>query len=100
MTATLDGSEGGCWIVKTEGSTTHRFDLDELTVTRIPGPRSVATINDRTRPLLEIIQCAVGERGYWLMRADASEADLFKSYWHLSSRIVSINPATSDCAER
>ena len=97
MAESLSGTEGGCWIVTTEGST-HRFDLDAMTVTRFPGARSISTVNDRTRPLLEIVRCSVGKRGYWLMKGEGREADLLE-YWHLSSQIVSIDPAPTDRAE-
>jgi hypothetical protein len=91
MTANLTGAEGGCWIVTTRGST-HRFNLDEMTVTRIPGEGTGQTVNDRTRPLVEIVRCAVGERGYWLMSPAPHESAVLVHYWHLSSTIQSIDP--------
>lgn len=97
MKDTLDGSEGGCWIVTTEGSQ-HQFDLEAMTVTRFPGPFAASTVNDQTRPLAEIVQCAVGKRGYWLMKAEGREADFLDGYWHHSSRIVSIDPSPTGIA--
>ncbi|QYF74363.1 hypothetical protein [Cryobacterium sp. PAMC25264] len=95
MAVTLTGQEGGLWNVATRGST-HRFDLDAMTVTRIPGESSSPTVNDRPRPLLEIVHCTVGARGYWLMSPDPDEVDYLEHYWHLSSTIQSIDPAPSD----
>ena len=98
MTDTLNGSEGGCWIVTTEGSQ-HRFDLEAMTVTRFPGPLAGSTVNDQPRPLEEIVNCTVGKRGYWLMKAEGLEAEFLDGYWHLSSRIVRIDPASTGSAE-
>ena len=95
MMEKLTGTEGGCWTVTTLGST-HRFDLDAMTVTRIPGSGAGASVNDQTRPLLEIVHCTVGSRGYWLMKPDAQESDFLEHYWHLSSTIQKIEPSPSD----
>lgn len=95
MTDNLTGAEGGCWIVTTLGST-HRFDLDAMTVTRIPGKGAGRTVNDQTRPLLQIVYCAVGARGYWLMSPEPTESEFLEYYWHLSSTIQRIDPAPAD----
>jgi hypothetical protein len=94
----LDGSEGGCWVVRTEGAT-HRFDFDAMTVTRCPHPDSASTVNDQTRPIREIVTCTVGERGDWVMEPEGPETGFLEYYWHLSSRILSIAPSSTDCAE-
>jgi hypothetical protein len=91
MTTTLNGFEGGRWIVTTHGST-HLFDLDEMTVTRIPGPNAAPTVNDQTRPLLEIVHCTVDECGYWLMEPEGAETEFLDYRWHLSTTIRRINP--------
>lgn len=97
-TETLVGSEGGCWIVTTMHGTTHWFNLDAMTVARHPGPGSAPTVNDQARPLIEIVHCTVGERGYWTMRPEGPEADFLEYRWHLSSQIVGIDPAPVDPA--
>ena len=98
MTDALNGSEGGLWIVTTEGSQ-HWFDLEAMTVTRFPGPLASSTVNDQTRPLEVIVSCTVGKRGYWLMKAEGRDAEFLDGFWHLSSRIVSINPAPTGTAK-
>lgn len=95
MTEELTGAEGGCWTVTTLGST-YQFDLDAMTVTRIPGKGAGRTVNDRTRPLLEIVHCTVGARGYWLMSPDPGESAFVEHYWQLSSTIQSVDPAPAD----
>ncbi|KGJ72343.1 hypothetical protein GY21_15920 [Cryobacterium roopkundense] len=99
MTDTLTGAEGGRWIVTTIASS-HRFDLDAMTVTRIPGTDAAATLNDQTRPLIEIVHCTVGARGYWLMSPEADESEYVKHYWHLSSTIQAIDPIVDDGPDR
>jgi hypothetical protein len=94
-TEELTGAEGGCWIVTTLSST-YQFDLDAMTVTRIPGEDAGRTVNDRTRPLLEIVRCAVGARGYWLMSPEDDESAFVENYWQLSTTIRSIDPAPAD----
>lgn len=95
MAETLTGREGGLWNVTTLGST-HLFDLDAMTVTRVPGESAHHTANDRARPLLEIVHCTVGARGYWLMSPDPDEMDFLEHYWHISSTIQSIDQEPSD----
>ncbi|WP_166786571.1 hypothetical protein [Cryobacterium sp. TMT1-19] len=95
-TETLVGPEGELWIVTTTHGTTHRFDLDAMTVTRRSGPGSAPTVNDQARPLIEIVRCTVGETGYWTMKPDIREADLLEYRWHLSTQILSIEPAPAD----
>ena len=84
----LTGIEGGLWQVFTVGSM-HLFDLDAGTVTRIPGPTSAPTINDRTRPIRAIGACRVGERGRWTMHTDGW-SDTVDHYWQVTSQIVRI----------
>ena len=95
MTEELTGAEGGCWSVRTLGST-HRFDLDAMTVTRIPGEGASPSMNDQARPLIQIVHCTVGARGYWLMSPEAHESAFLEHYWHLSSTIQSIDPTPAD----
>jgi hypothetical protein len=94
-TEELTGAEDGCWIVTTLAST-YQFDLDAMTVTRIPGERASRTVHDRTRPLLEIVRCAVGERGYWLMSPEDDVSAFVENYWQLSTTIQSIDPTPAD----
>ena len=93
---TLVGSEGGCWIVTTIHGTSHWFNLDARTVVRRPGPDSAPTENDQARPIIEIVRCTVGESDYWTMKPVTQEADVLEHRWHLSSQIVSIEPAPAD----
>ena len=95
ITEELTGAEGGCWIVTTLSST-YRFDLDAMTVTRIPGKGAGRTVNDRTRPLLEIVRCTVGAPGYWLMSPEPDESAFVENYWQLSTTIQSIDPTPAD----
>ncbi|WP_104126722.1 hypothetical protein [Cryobacterium sp. Y57] len=98
MTYTLTGAEGGRWIVTTIGSA-HSFDLDAMTVTRLPGKGAAATLNDQTRPLIEIVHCTVGARGYWLMSPEPDESDYVEHFWHLSSTIQAINPVADESCD-
>ena len=84
----LTGTESGRWRVVTRDSS-HLFDLDERTVTRIPGPNAKPTINDLSRPLRLIRQCRVGSRGHWLMEPDSLDSPL-EYFWHVSSVIQRI----------
>lgn len=84
----LTGTESGRWRVVTRDSS-HLFDLDERTVTRIPGPNAKPTINDLTRPLRLIRQCRVGSRGRWLMEPDSLDSPV-DYFWHVSSMIQRI----------
>ncbi|TFC16540.1 hypothetical protein [Cryobacterium glucosi] len=97
MKQSLTGDEGGCWTVTTVGSK-YQFDLDAMTVTRIPGRDASPTVNDCTRPILEIIHCTVGARGYWLMEPDADEMKFLEHYWQMSSTIRSIDANTAGFA--
>lgn len=91
-TNALYGDEGGCWIVTTNSSM-YRFDLDMMVVTRIPGEFASRSVNDVTRPLLQILSCAVGEPGHWQMRPVGSEAALLDYFWQRSTVIRSIDRA-------
>jgi hypothetical protein len=84
----LTGAESGSWRVVTRDSS-HLFDLDERTVTRIPGPSASPTVNDRTRPLRHLHLCRVGLRGHWLMEPDSMDSS-WDHFWHLSSLILRI----------
>ena len=81
----LTGTESGRWRVVTRDSS-HIVDLDERTVTRIPGSAAKPTINDRTRPLRLIRECRVGSRGHWLMEPDSTDSPV-DYFWHVSSAI-------------
>lgn len=93
----LTGRESGVWKVQTHRSE-YLFDLDERTVTRIPGVDAGSTINDGTRPLRRIEICLVGESGRWTMLSDEFDVDYF---WQVSSavtRIEKINSASEEAA--
>jgi hypothetical protein len=86
----LTGSEEGQWVVSTRDSQ-YQFDLDQRTVTRIPGAGAAPTINDKTRLLREIVQCRVGEPGRWTMHPD-SPWGAVEFYWSVSSVVARIEP--------
>ena len=95
MTNTLDGSEGGRWIVTT-ASSQYWFDLEAMTVRRLPGPGAHRSMHDRTRSILEIKRCAVGQSGYWLMKTEGRDSQLFENYWQQTTPIVSIHPIPNE----
>lgn len=82
----LRGSEGGLWEVTTIRSR-HLFDLDHNTITRVPGPEALPSVNDTTRPIREIKVCAVGQRGYWLLEPDRDDLEF---YWQAIGVILRI----------
>jgi hypothetical protein len=82
----LTGREGGRWRVHTRAST-YEFDLGAMTVTRMPGPTARVTINDCSRPIREIVNCRVGEGGYWTMLAEGGYMDPVDFYWQATSTI-------------
>lgn len=86
----LTGDEGGVWRVTTVGSS-HVFDLNRGTVSRVPGPGRKASINDVERPIRSIEACRVGEVGRWTMLSDNYLTDYF---WHRSSTVQSIERLT------
>ena len=92
----LTGTESGRWRVVTRDSS-HLVDLDEHTVTRIPGPNAKPTINDLSRPLRLIRQCRVGSRGHWLMEPDSIDSPV-DYFWHISSAIqrIELIPPTGE----
>jgi hypothetical protein len=98
MSDTLVGTEGGRWIVTTEGST-HHFDLDNMTVIRVPGPHAAPTVNDIRRQIRCIVQCTVGIRGFWTMEAEPEDGGFIDHFWHLSSRILRIDAAPPDSTD-
>jgi hypothetical protein len=84
----LFGGEGGAWRVTTRDSS-HYFDLDLGTVTRVPGANALPTVYDRTRPLRTIEALQVGHRGRWTMLNDGWE-DVNDFYWANTSVVTTI----------
>ena len=82
----LTGREVGMWNVITRDSI-HQFDFTARTVRRIPGPTARPGINDVARPLRQITECRVNQRGYWTMRSDRWEVDLYLQSTSVISRI-------------
>jgi hypothetical protein len=90
----LTGTESGSWQVFTRDSS-HIFDFEEGSVTRVPGPHAWPGSNDRPHPLRTIEACKVGFRGLWTMKTDGW-SDTIDYLWHSSSvieRIVRIPDA-------
>lgn len=83
MVLELTGREEGVWNVITRDSI-HQFNFTDRTVRRIPGPTARPGINDVARPLRQITECRVNQRGYWTMRSDRFEVD---RYWQVTSVI-------------
>ena len=90
----LSGDEGGAWRVITRDSS-HYFDLDLGTVTRVPGAGAPPTINDLTRPLRTIDTLRVGARGRWTMFADGCDDDV-DFFWASTSIVSSIEAIPRD----
>ena len=90
----LRGDEGGAWRVTTRDST-HFFDLDLGTVTRVPGVNAPPTINDRTRPLRSIDTLRVGARGRWTMHTDGWNEDV-DFFWAQTSLVAAIEAISRD----
>ena len=90
----LNGTEGGLWRVYTRDSS-HIFDLDRGTVTRVPGADAPANINDGPRRLKELFTCRVGERGYWTLPGDY----LIDFRFNLTSTIQRIQKFTGDTTQ-
>ena len=90
----LRGDEGGAWRVTTRDST-HFFDLDLGTVTRVPGVNAPPTINDRPRPLRTIDTLKVGHRGRWTMLTDGWDDDI-EFYWASTSTVAEIEAISRD----
>ncbi|KQW06442.1 hypothetical protein ASC66_08115 [Leifsonia sp. Root4] len=88
----LTETNGGRWRVRTRDSV-HLFDLEAMTVTRVPGPSSEPSAYDAARPLLRIVECTAGEKGHWHTRADGTDAEHFDFIRHITSRILRICPA-------
>ena len=86
MVLELTGREEGVWNVVTRDSV-HQFNFADRTVTRIPGRTARPGINDVARPLRQITECRVNQRGYWTMRSDRFDVDL---YWQSTSAISRI----------
>lgn len=84
----LSDVETGTWIVATRDSQ-HLFDLDHRTVTRIPGPTALPSVNDRPRRLRAIDSARVGERGAWTMHAD-EDSEIVDYFWAETSVVASI----------
>lgn len=85
----LTGTEGGIWRVWTQGSS-YVMDLDQMTVTRHPGPNSGRSINDTTRPIRNLATCRVGRSGYWTMHAGGGVLDEIDLYWQVTTEIRKI----------
>ena len=85
----LRGDEGGAWRVTTRDST-HFFDLDLGTVTRVPGVNAPPTINDRPRPLRSIDTLRVGDRGRWTMYTDGWDEQI-DFFWANTSLVAAID---------
>ena len=90
----LTGDEGGQWRVSTRDST-HYFDLDARTVTRVPGTNATPGINDVARPLRSIDTLTVGSGGRWTMHTDGW-SDSIDYYWHESSLVAKIERVISE----
>lgn len=90
----LRGDEGGRWQVWTQHSS-YLVDLNAMTVTRIPGPDSMPTVNDVTRPIRTLDTCRVGERGFWTMFTDGWSATV-DYFWQSSSVIRRIERMPDD----
>jgi hypothetical protein len=90
----LRGDEGGAWRVTTRDST-HFFDLDLGTVTRVPGVNAPPTINDRTRPLRSIDTLRVGARGRWTMYTDGWD-EVIDYFWANTSIVATIEAISRD----
>ena len=88
----LAASETGLWKVSTLYSS-HYFDSDARTVTRVPGEDASPGINDVTRPLRRIETLTVGLRGRWTMHT-AGWSDTVDFYWHESSVVTKIERVT------
>lgn len=82
--------DSGTYVATTRTGTNYRFDLAHLTVTRTPGPNSHPDLHDGVRRIRTIVQCRVGESGYWTMLPDECDIDF---YWQLTTPIVSITAA-------
>lgn len=90
----LSGRESGLWRVSTRDST-HYFDLDARTVTRVPGTNATPGINDVARPLRSIDTLTVGLGGRWTMHTDGW-SDSIDYYWHESSVVAKIERVLSE----
>ncbi|MFE4950193.1 hypothetical protein ACFQ9V_08780 [Leifsonia sp. NPDC056665] len=88
-------NDTGRYVVTTRSGSKYTFDLAAGTVTRELGDRSRPTINDGTRPIRQVITCAVGYPGYWTMEPDDDGLDY---YWQLTSPIVTIQRLDEDGA--
>ena len=90
----LWGIEGGCWLITTEDST-YRIDLDAMTIDRhrFRDPSSTPTDDGPTRPLKEIVECKVGNLGYWLLNPEGRDIETVEYFWQRSSTVVRIDPA-------
>ncbi|MCW4384177.1 hypothetical protein OH146_00130 [Salinibacterium sp. SYSU T00001] len=80
---------GGVWRVSTLSSH-YVFDLDQMTVTRYPGPTAVSTVHDTPRRLATIVRCAVGSGGYWTMTPAVEGPLQLQELWSASTLITSI----------
>jgi hypothetical protein len=82
-------ADTGRWTVATRDST-HDFDLDAGTVTRIPRYSAAPGPNDQTWSLRSIKQCVAGLPGKWTMHWDGLTHNV-DFHWHYSSIIQRIS---------
>ncbi|QHO70342.1 hypothetical protein BHD05_12485 [Marisediminicola antarctica] len=85
----LTVAHGGVWRVTTFSSH-YIFDLDDMTVTRQPGPTAARTMHDAPRHLVTIVACAVGSGGYWTMAPTTGGVLSLQELWSVSTAIVRI----------
>lgn len=92
MTNELKPSDRGRWLVTTQGST-HIWDLDRFTYTRLPGPNASGRFEYDAQPM------RITAVARWPKVGDVSKVfyddpqyPLDLEQWRVSSRIVSIEP--------
>ena len=85
----LTVAHGEVWRVTTLSSH-YIFDLDDMTVTRQPGPTAARTMHDAPRHLATIVTCAVCSGGYWTMASTTGGVLSLQELWSVSTTIVRI----------
>ena len=89
--AALAPGMGGCWLVETQGST-HVWDLDAMTYTRMPGPRSRSgsfDYDNQPMPITHVERWPHVGSTSLVFFDDPNEPDRAE-HWRRSSHIVSI----------